>query len=72
MIELHVEVRNVNGEAKQVGGDFMDGGHGSEVNTPERICKMCRRQLSGARTQPPNVHSPSSPRFFPPCTRPSR
>jgi hypothetical protein len=27
MIELHVKVRDVNGEPEQVGGDFIDGGH---------------------------------------------
>jgi hypothetical protein len=31
MIELHVEVWDVNGEPKQVGGDFIDAGHGSKV-----------------------------------------
>ncbi len=29
MIELHVEVRDVNGEPEQVGGDFIDVHHGS-------------------------------------------
>lgn len=28
MIELHVKVRDVNGEPERVGGDFVDGGHG--------------------------------------------
>jgi hypothetical protein len=28
VIELHVEFRDVNGEPENVGGDFVDGGHG--------------------------------------------
>ena len=28
VVELHVELRDVNGEPEQVGGDFVDGGHG--------------------------------------------
>jgi hypothetical protein len=32
MIELHVKVRDVDGEPKQVGGDFINAGHGSKLN----------------------------------------
>jgi hypothetical protein len=37
MIELHVKVRDVDGEPEQVGGDFIDGGHASKVGGVEGI-----------------------------------
>ena len=39
VIELHIEVRNINREPEKVRGNFVDGGHASHSNGPERICK---------------------------------
>ena len=39
MIELHVKVRHVNREPEEVGGDFVNSGHGSEASGSERIGK---------------------------------
>jgi hypothetical protein len=34
MIELHVKVRNVNGESEKIGSDFIDGSHGIRLARP--------------------------------------
>ena len=37
VIELHVEIRHVDGEAEYVRGDFVDGGHGGAVKGQRSI-----------------------------------